>query len=149
MRHPSVAMPGSRPRWAASGTQHQQPTWAIRAGCKRPAPCSEEAAVDSQRSTAPESRRSWTPRADLRQKLQHASLPAWWVSLCLLAAAAVAKQPLVCGLEVFSGKGQLSAAMRRELGSWASLEKQNDEREDILAEAGLQLVLQRLLTVAV
>ena len=87
--------------------------------------------------------RPWTKRT-LKGQLKRWLLPAWWIALCVAAAASVEKAPLVVGLELFSGKGELTRAFNDYSGDFLSFELADDEEQNALELSGVKLILKRL-----
>ena len=75
--------------------------------------------------------RPWAKRG-LKVQLQRWQLPAWWVALCVAAATCVEKAPLVVGMEIFSGKGELTRAFNDYSGEFLSFELADDEQQNAL-----------------
>ena len=90
-------------QWLRSGQRHQKrtkPSWVARAQKPRTA---------IVRNGLVGAKRPWAKRG-LKVQLQRWQLPAWWVALCFAAAATVEKAQMAVGLELFSGKGELTRA---------------------------------------
>lgn len=118
------------PRWAQTA-KVGKPTWVARARKPRPTII---------RNGLVGAKRPWSKRG-LKAQLQGWMLPAWWVAFCITAAASVEKQPLVVGLEIFSGKGELTRAFKDYSGEFLSFELGNDENQNALEVSGVRLLL--------
>ncbi len=123
------------------------PPWAQRAGENGPA-WAERSRRKRRRHEGRKisAARGWA-NSDLGGLLQTAQLPAWWVELCVQAAAAAVELPVVFGLEVFSGRGELSQAFRDLAGPFLSFEIADDPEEDISTMSGVLLALKKLFCV--
>eukprot|EP00974_Lingulodinium_polyedra_P108434 10496796-Lingulodinium_polyedra.AAC.1 len=134
------------PAWATRASPATRlPRWASAArdcALKRPAgradrPCAAKRQRRLQRPWAEDS---------LEPVLQQAGLPRWWIQLCLEAVPKALALPVAWGLEVFSGKGELSRAFCDVLGDFRTFEFNNDPAQDILATDGVVFMLSMLLS---
>ena len=71
---------------------------------------------------------------------QHAQTPA----LAVAAATRVEKAPLVVGVEILSGKGELTRAFNDYSGEFLSFELADDEQQNALDLSGVKLLLKML-----
>ena len=90
---------------------------------------------------------AWT-HSNLKQKLQSVALPAWWCDLLLKAASSAFEQPLLIGVEYFSGQAALSTASNELVGPFASYDIKYGESCNLLTDAGLLWAMLLLLRIA-
>ena len=84
---------------------------------------------------------------NLEPRLRASSLPAWWICWVIEAATRAAGLAVVCGLEVFSGTGNLSTAFAGMVGPVLTLELLDDSTCNILHVNGLRKLLIKLMRV--
>lgn len=94
-------------------------------------------------------KRSWSSTKDLKTKLAGASLPAWWLRMVLAAATPALTQPVIAGVEVFSGRGHLTSAFTQYVAPWQSFELLDNHTQDILDQRGVTYLITLVLSIAV
>ena len=62
----------------------------------------------------------------------------------MAAATCVEKAPLVVGMEIFSGKGELTRAFNDYSGEFLSFELADDEQQNAFDLSGVKLLLKML-----
>ena len=140
------------PAWVARAggaveTNTRTPQWAQRAQrskvLKRPA-----AAAGISQEVEKRGIRTWRDEHHLRSLLEEARLPNWWI-LLVLSCAVVPNESLIAGVEMFSGKHELSTAFCQLVGTMLTFEVLDDPRQDIMTDEGLRLLLRMILRIVV
>jgi hypothetical protein len=132
-----------KPKWAAraSGGSTRKPSWAAKASS-----CASRSSSGSVLPKPCKRHRPWT-RTTLHDKLLSAVVPQWWVSLVLDCAREAVSQPMLYGVEYFSGCEALSSAFRLLVGPFASFDIRKGDHHDILKANGLRTAIILLLSV--
>ena len=140
-----------KPRWASgsssilAASETAKPDWVNRCNLKRHAAALPLVAAKRARKRSVSLQRAWSSKTDLKNKLW--GLPLWWVAVLLGACAAAQDMPVLAGLEIFAGQGQLSKACRDIVGPWSEYEMLKDPQQNIETKHGLHLVAANLLCV--
>ena len=129
-----------KPAWASraqastsSSVASARPKWAQR-GSK-------------QATAAQPLKRVWR-KSGLAALLAQAVLPTWWVKLALECSALAWGQPLLHGVEYFSGQGELQKAFDSQVGPFAYFDIRHGPTYDISTDAGVRTAMILLLRVA-
>lgn len=129
------------PSWARRAqADGAKPPWAKRGAKERPLLVEPAKKLARGQST-------WASSESLGSRLRCAAFPQWWVLLVLEAAVEAASLPLVVGVEVFSGQGELSKAFCSWVGPFLTFEVRDSPEQDISKTSGLHVLLVMVLRI--
>ena len=84
----------------------------------------------------------------LRRALLSMELPQWWVELAVAVSdARTGHEPVLRGMELFAGQGELTSAMNKHAGAFWAYDKLHDDTHDLLTDEGLSIAVQWLLCI--